>query len=89
MAAKILPQVTFCKDAYEVARSSDALILITEWSEFKELDMGIICSLMNRPIIIDGRNIYDPDVMVKKGFIYEGIGRRSIQHKSSRVLSFK
>lgn len=84
-AAKLLPQVTYCEDAYEVAKGSDALILITEWDEFKELDMGIIYSLMNRPIIIDGRNVYDPDTMIQAGFMYEGIGRRNVQTQVVRI----
>lgn len=84
--AKLKPQVIYCKDAYEVAKGADALILVTEWDEFKEFNMSIIYSLMNHPIIIDGRNFYDPDAMVQKGFVYEGIGRRGIQHKWSEVL---
>jgi UDPglucose 6-dehydrogenase len=83
-AAKLLPQVTYCDDAYGVAKGSDALILITEWDEFKNLDMGIIYSLMNRPIIIDGRNLYDPDTMIQAGFMYEGIGRRNVQTQRVR-----
>jgi UDPglucose 6-dehydrogenase len=75
-AAKLMPEVTFCNDAYEVARCSDALVLVTEWKEFKELDMDTLSSLMNQPVIIDGRNLYDPDEMSDKGFTYEGIGRR-------------
>jgi UDPglucose 6-dehydrogenase len=84
--AKLKPHIIYCKDAYEVAKGADALVLVTEWAEFKELNMSIIYSLMNHPIIIDGRNFYDPDAMVQKGFIYEGIGRHGIQHKWSELL---
>jgi UDPglucose 6-dehydrogenase len=86
-AAKLMPEVNYCADAYDVAKKSDALILVTEWDEFKELNMYTMSSLMNHPIIIDGRNIYDPDVMAKAGFMYEGIGRRKVQVQevSSRV----
>ncbi len=76
--AGFFPDVTYCADAYEVAAGSDALILVTEWDEFKELDMEKVVSLMNRPVMVDGRNLYDPDDMVAAGFIYEGIGRHSV-----------
>jgi UDPglucose 6-dehydrogenase len=79
-AAKLMPQVIYCDDAYEVANGSDALILVTEWDEFKELDMGKIYSLMNYPAIVDSRNFYDPGEMAQNGFIYEGIGRGRSVH---------
>ncbi|OGO23741.1 MAG: hypothetical protein A2144_05190 [Chloroflexi bacterium RBG_16_50_9] len=85
-AAKILPWVTYCDDAYEVARGSDALILVTEWDEFKEIDLKAISSLMHHPILIDGRNIYDPEAMLKAGFIYEGIGRHGVGYKKAESL---
>jgi UDPglucose 6-dehydrogenase len=74
-AVRLLSEVTYCRDAYEVAAGSDALVLVTEWKEFKELDMRRLSSLMNCPILIDGRNFYDPGEMVQAGFIYDGIGR--------------
>ncbi|MEO0248905.1 MAG: UDP-glucose/GDP-mannose dehydrogenase family protein [candidate division WOR-3 bacterium] len=85
--AKLLPKVTYCSDPYEVARGSDALILVTEWDEFKHLDMGLIASIMKRPVLIDGRNLYDPEVMIKTGFIYEGIGRRGYNRKNLEKLA--
>jgi len=85
-AAQILSDITYAVDAYEVARGSDALILVTEWEEFKELNMRMISSLMKRPIIIDGRNIYSPEAMLEAGFIYEGIGRRGISQQKSQEL---
>lgn len=75
--AKLLTEVTYCADAYEVATGSDALILITEWDEFKELDMEKVASLMNQPVMVDGRNLYDPETMIQAGFIYEGIGHHA------------
>lgn len=74
-AYKIMPDITYCFNAYDLAADSDALILVTEWNEFKQLDMAKMRSLMREPILIDGRNFFDPDEMVKAGFIYEGIGR--------------
>jgi UDPglucose 6-dehydrogenase len=75
MAAKLMPKVSYGDNAYEVARGSDALILVTEWGEFKELDMRKMSSLMHYSVIVDCRNLYDPEEMVQAGFIYEGIGR--------------
>jgi UDPglucose 6-dehydrogenase len=75
-AAKLMPEVIYCENAYEVARGSDALLLVTEWDEFKTLDMKKMASLMNYPIMVDGRNLYDPEEMSRAGFMYNGIGRR-------------
>jgi UDPglucose 6-dehydrogenase len=86
VAAKLMPEVTYCADPYEVAKGSDALILVTEWDEFKELDMSIISSMMKRPVIIDGRNLYDPDKMTRSGFVYEGIGRGGVRNKRSEAV---
>ena len=71
----LLPGVEYLKDAYQVAAGADALVLVTEWNEFRQLDMARIKQLMRRPIIIDGRNIYDPALMRELGFTYRGIGR--------------
>jgi UDPglucose 6-dehydrogenase len=62
--------------AYEAVTGADALIVVTEWNEFREPDFGRIKSLMRNPAIFDGRNIYDPKVLRDAGFHYEGIGRR-------------
>jgi UDPglucose 6-dehydrogenase len=74
-AEKLLPKVKMCKDAYEAARGADCLAITTEWNEFKELDFSKLKSVMRQPVIIDGRNIYDPEQMRKLGFRYQGIGR--------------
>jgi UDPglucose 6-dehydrogenase len=71
----LLPDVQYLKDAYEVAAGADALVLVTEWNEFRQLDMARIKQLMRRPVIVDGRNIYDPAAMRGLGFTYRGIGR--------------
>ena len=71
----LLPGVQYRRDAYEVAAAADAIVLVTEWNEFRHLDMSRIKKSMRRPVIIDGRNIYDPDLMRKLGFTYRGIGR--------------
>jgi len=75
-AKEILREVKFCKDAYEAAKGSDCLLIISEWDEFKELDFKRIKKLISQPIIFDGRNIYNRQSMEKLGFQYFSIGRR-------------
>ena len=65
----------FCKDPYEVAESSDALVMVTEWPEYGKLDFDLIRTRMKRPIIFDAKNMMDDKLLVKKGFSYFGIGR--------------
>lgn len=74
-ASELLPQVKMVQDPYELASSADALVVCTEWNEFKQLDLEQIKSAMNRPVIIDGRNIYDPVELAGFGFKYHGMGR--------------
>ncbi len=70
-----LPAVEYTKDAYAVAAGADAVVVVTEWNEFRHLDMARLKASMRRPVIVDGRNIYDPAVMRGHGFTYKGIGR--------------
>ena len=74
-AKEVLNGVKFCRDAYETARDSDCLVIVTEWNEFKEIDLLKVKKLLKVPLIIDGRNIYDPQKMKKLGFNYICIGR--------------
>lgn len=74
-AKKELKGVNYVKDAYAAASGVECLVVMTEWNEFKELDLKKIKSLMKKHIIVDGRNIYDPAKMKKLGFEYTGIGR--------------
>ena len=75
VAASLLPEVTMCPDAYSAAIGCDALIVMTEWNEFKALDLERIRDLMRSPKIFDGRNIYDPEKVRALGFQYIGVGR--------------
>jgi len=68
--------VVLCKDAYDAAKGSDCLLVLTEWPEFTELDFGKLKKLLRLPIVMDARNMYDPAVLKKLGFKYTGIGRR-------------
>lgn len=74
-ARQVLKSVVYCDNPYEVAKDADCLVLVTEWDEFKKLDMARIKSLLKVPALADGRNIYDPDKMKQLGFIYRSIGR--------------
>lgn len=74
-ARKILENVTYCENAYEAAESCDAIMVLTEWKEFVELDLKEIRKKMNSPVVIDGRNIYDPAKMKELGFTYVSVGR--------------
>ena len=74
-AKALLNGVTFAKDAYQLAKDCDCMVVMTEWNEFKELDLPRVKSLMRQPVIVDGRNLYDPDAMKRLGFRYVAIGR--------------
>ncbi len=75
VAAQVMPGVELVEDAYVLARGCDALVVVTEWNEFKNLDLTRIHDLMNQPVLVDGRNIYEPALMRELGFAYRGMGR--------------
>ena len=74
-ASRLLPTVTMCKDAYEACSGADALVIVTEWNQFRMLDLERVKSLLQEPILIDLRNIYQPDAMKAAGFLYLSVGR--------------
>jgi UDPglucose 6-dehydrogenase len=76
-AKKVLSsdRVSYAKDSYDAASGSDALLILTEWKEFASLDLPRLKKLLKYPIVIDGRNLYDPSVMASAGIIYHSIGR--------------
>ena len=73
--AEEMPAIQLVDDPYAVADGADALLILTEWNEFRHLDMNRVKSLLNEPIIVDGRNIYNPEDMRARGFVYRGVGR--------------
>ncbi|MEW5767846.1 MAG: UDP-glucose/GDP-mannose dehydrogenase family protein [bacterium] len=75
VARHILKDVTYCQNPYEVAEGCDCLAVLTEWEEFRDLDMIRLRELLKRPLIIDGRNMYDPRQMAEAGLEYIGMGR--------------
>jgi UDPglucose 6-dehydrogenase len=74
-AKRVMPDIEYCQNPYDVAKGVDAIVLVTEWDEFKELDLKRIKDAMRQPVFIDGRNCFDERRMQELGFIYTGIGR--------------
>ena len=74
-ARPLLPEVEMMDSSEAVAAGADALVLVTEWNEFQHLNLAHLKQVMNRPILVDGRNVYDPDEVREIGFKYRGIGR--------------
>lgn len=75
VARPLLPDVELFEDSYKMAETCDALMVVTEWNEFKQLDLEKVKSLLNMPVIYDGRNIYEPNRMKEMGFTYRAVGR--------------
>ncbi len=86
-AEKLLPNVKYCKNAYEAMEGADALALVTEWNEFRALDLDRVKSLLKQPVLVDLRNVYRPGDMVAAGFKYVCIGRPVPKGKSPAKAS--
>ena len=74
-AKKLLPDLDYCSDAYQAIEGADALVLLTEWNEFRALDLARVKSLLRTPVVVDLRNIYQPQEMAEAGLTYHSIGR--------------
>jgi UDPglucose 6-dehydrogenase len=82
-AQEVLPagaQMRYAEDAYAAAQDADALLILNEWEEFAQLDLKRLHYTLRYPIIIDGRNLYDPEVMSQQGFTYLSVGRPGLSH---------
>ena len=75
VARPLLPDVEMFDDSYKMAEQCDALMVVTEWNEFKQLDLAKVKELLKTPVIYDGRNIYEPSRMKEMGFTYRAVGR--------------
>jgi UDPglucose 6-dehydrogenase len=84
-AQKEMPQVNYCDDAYEAAERAEAVLVLTEWPEFRSLDFARVAGAMERPLIIDGRNALCPDAMAEHGFEYVGMGGIRCNSKRATV----
>jgi UDPglucose 6-dehydrogenase len=69
--------VTYCADAYETAEGADCLVVVTEWNQFRKLDIGRIKGLLKRPVLVDLRNVYEPKRMAEAGLDYISVGREA------------
>jgi len=85
----IYPNITYCKDAYETAKGADGLVVVTEWPDFKKLNIAKLKKIMNAPVIIDGRNIFDPVKMAKAGFTYQSVGRPLLTREGLKPTTLK
>ena len=74
-AKKIFKKVKYCGNPYEAAQGAHAVLVLTEWNEFKQVDFPKLKTIVKHPILIDGRNMYEPKEMSEKGFAYYGMGR--------------
>ena len=79
-ARELLHNVELCGSAYDCIKGADALVIVTEWNEFRALDMRRVKSLLKSPVVVDLRNIYRPEDMARHGFTYVSIGRPSVHH---------
>ena len=78
-ARSLLPDVTFCDGPYACAQGADAVVIVTEWEQFRALDLDRLKTALAAPIVVDLRNIYQPEDMIGRGFVYESIGRSRIK----------
>jgi UDPglucose 6-dehydrogenase len=78
-AKKLLPDLDYCDDAYQAIDGADVLVLLTEWNEFRALDLARVKSLLRAPVVVDLRNIYQPQEMTEAGFVYHSIGRATVE----------
>jgi UDPglucose 6-dehydrogenase len=74
-AKHCLPEIEYASDEYEALKDADAVVIATEWNQFRALDMGRVKSLLRQPKIADLRNVYEPEDMRELGFDYVGVGR--------------
>ena len=77
-ARKELPDIEYCDDPYDCVKGADAMVLVTEWVQYRALDLERVKQAMAQPVVVDLRNIYRPEEMVAHGFAYESVGRASV-----------
>ena len=75
-----MPDITYCTDAYDAATGADAVAIVTEWDEFRALDLKRLCGAVKAPVLVDMRSIYEPADVARAGFRYHGIGRADTTH---------
>ena len=80
-ARKELPEIEYADDAYACAKGADALVIVTEWVQFRALDLERLKREMAQPVVVDLRNIYRPEDMAEHGFVYDSVGRPPLGEK--------
>lgn len=86
-ARAIFPQITYCENAYDAAADCDAVAVVTEWNEFRQINLEKLRQAMRRPLLFDGRNIYNPQKVKQAGLEYYGIGRAANATPFARAMS--
>ena len=81
--------VVYCATAYDAAKGADCLVVVTEWNEFRKLDMETIKGCLKNPVVIDLRNVYEPEEMKRLGFGYVGVGRRRARHLKNNLTNVR
>jgi len=85
-AKTVIPEITYCPDAYDAAQGADAILIVTEWDEFHHVDWKRMLSLVEQPLVIDGRNFLHSEEISREGFRYVSIGRADVQPSHSLAL---
>jgi UDPglucose 6-dehydrogenase len=88
-ARAVLPDITYCVDAYQAAAGADAILIVTEWDEFRKMDWKRLLSTVEQPLLIDGRNIFSPEEISQNGFRYVSIGRVDASPSQSATIGKK
>ena len=79
-AKPVLPNITYCSDPYQAAEGADAIVIVTEWDEFRQMDWRRLLSTVEHALIIDGRNMFSPEEVSRRGFRYISVGRPPVLH---------
>jgi len=88
-AKAVLPDITYCADPYEAAQDADAVLIVTEWDEFRHLDWKRLLSMVEQPLVIDGRNMFSPEEISRHGFRYISVGRASAVPSQAAIANGK
>jgi UDPglucose 6-dehydrogenase len=78
-ARKELPDIEYCDDPYICAKGADVMVLVTEWVQYRAMDLDRLKQAMAQPVVVDLRNIYRPEDMAAHGFVYESVGRSTVK----------
>jgi UDPglucose 6-dehydrogenase len=78
-ARKELPDIEYCDDPYVCATGADAIVLVTEWVQYRAMDLARLKQVMAKPVVVDLRNVYRPEDMEAHGFVYESVGRPAVK----------